>query len=79
MGPINLLWKFVSPSAQFNNTYKGNNMNEEFLKQLRNIFRQDFEEHDYCIGQERVEQLFRKLLNEFNTPMEPHKGDPIYK
>lgn len=34
------------------------------LTELREVFREDFRNQDYCIGQECVENLFRKLLNE---------------
>ena len=31
---------------------------------LREVFRTRMEKEDFCIGQERVERLFRELLNE---------------
>lgn len=36
----------------------------ELLVRLRALFREDFQRHDYCIGQECVERMFRELLNE---------------
>lgn len=37
---------------------------DQVLNELRELFREDFKVNDYCIGQECVEKLFRKLLNE---------------
>ena len=37
---------------------------EVTLSELREVFRKDMAAHDYCIGQDRVEALFRRLLGE---------------
>ncbi len=43
-------------------------MNKEDLTALREIFRKRMREEDFCIGEEKVEALFRELLGE----PEPH-------
>lgn len=40
---------------------------------LREIFRKRFDEVDFCIGQERVEELFRQLLDEPEPETVRHK------
>lgn len=47
-------------------------MTIEELTELRNLFRREFEQHDFCIGQEQVERVFRTLLGE------PEPPEPVY-
>lgn len=37
---------------------------KEYLTELRNLFRREMEEHDFCIGEAQVERVFRTLLGE---------------
>jgi hypothetical protein len=39
-------------------------MTNEDLIQLREVFRKEFQEHDFCIGEQQVERVFRQLLGE---------------
>jgi Ca2+-binding EF-hand superfamily protein len=39
-------------------------MTDEDLIQLREVFRIAFKQHDFCIGEEEVERVFRILLEE---------------
>lgn len=39
-------------------------MNKNDLLELREIFREQFKKDDFCIGEEKVEAIFRKLLDE---------------
>lgn len=39
-------------------------MNPDDLRELREHFRQKFREHDFCIGEAQVEEVFRELLGE---------------
>ncbi len=45
-------------------------MNSDDLKELREVFRARMQEEDFDIGEEKVEKLFRELLNE-PEPTEP--------
>lgn len=49
---------------------------KEQLVELRELFRQKFEEEDFCIGQEQVEKLFRELLGESEPDKSIHLGLP---
>jgi hypothetical protein len=51
-------------------------MNPNDLKELREVFRARFDEHDFCIGQEECEKLFRELLSEEEPKEEPRNPNP---
>lgn len=45
-------------------------MTKPALRRLRETFRARMEQEDFCIGQEKVEKLFRELLGE-PEPVDP--------
>ena len=44
---------------------------EVIIRELRELFREDMAVNDYCIGAERVEAMFRRLLGEPEPVREP--------
>lgn len=46
-------------------------MSKDDLLALREQFRQDFQAHDWCIGESRCEAFFRQLLGEPEPEPEP--------
>lgn len=51
-------------------------MNKEDLIELREIFRARMDDEDFCIGQEKVEKIFRELLGEPKPVEEAFTGKP---
>jgi len=50
-------------------------MNPQDLIELRELLRKKFREHDFCIGEEEVEKVFRELLSE-PEPIESSNPGP---